>query len=154
MPHLLFGTDHGGFDVKEELISWLEGSDLGLTFEDLGAFALDPQDDYPVYGQEVARRISETPDEFDVDPLAFGVLLCRTGAGMSIVANRFRGVRAVVCRNLEDARLARAHNNANIMVLEGDYLGAEAAKQMILSFTSTPFDAGRHRVRLQMIEEG
>ena len=117
---VIIGSDHGGFQLKQQLVTWL--AQQGVAVEDVGAQELDPEDDYPVFAQRVGQRLTQrngadSPSTSSsgssiAPPPAWGVLLCRTGAGMTIVANRFPAVRAVVCRNVVDAQLARAHNNA------------------------------------------
>ena len=136
-------ADHGGFVLQQQLFQWLRQS--GVRVMHLGPTLLDPEDDYPHYAKSVARRIQQ-------DAHAVGVLACRTGAGMSIVANRFPGVRAVVCRNEEDARLAREHNDANVLVLEGDHVMFEEAQQIFLTFVGTEFAEGRHSHRVDQID--
>lgn len=151
MTTLVFGTDHGGFNLKNQLIVWLQSQPTAPQIIDKGAFQLDMQDNYPEFGLPVARLVGETADEegVDQDPSVIGVLLCRSGAGMAMLANRWHGVRAAVCRNEEDARLTRAKNNANVVVLEGDHCSLATAQQILQVFMSTPFDGGRHTTRLQ-----
>lgn len=147
----MLATDHGGFHIKEELKTWLQQCDPTWQIKDGGAFVFDPEDDYPLFGTTVAQEVSEANQSFEADPTTIGILLCRTGGGMTIVANRFRNIRAVTCRSVADVVIARQHNNANILVLEGDHVPLEEAKQMIQTFFVTKFEGGRHARRLGQI---
>lgn len=151
---VFLGADHGGYALKEALRVWLsEQPQLAESVIDDGAFDLDPSDDYVTFGAAVARDVSLELLPPEEEPTTFGVLACRSGGGMCIVANRFAGVRAVVCRNEDDVNHARRHNNANILVLEGDHISQEEAQKLTKLFLETPFDAGRHIERVQAIEE-
>ncbi len=151
---VFLGADHGGFDLKESLRSWLcEHTELAESIIDDGAFELDADDSYVQYGAAVARDVSLEFLPPEEEPTVVGVLICRSGGGMTIVANRFAGVRAVVCRNEDDVNHARRHNNANVVVLEGDHLSSEQAQRLVQLFLQTPFDGGRHIERVQSIEE-
>lgn len=145
------GSDHGGWALKAELVAWLQSNNH--LVEDVGAVQFEPADDYPVFAAKVGQALSALQEPVEQDPTQWGVLLCRSGAGMAIAANRFPFVRAVVCRQPEDARLARAHNNANVLVLEGDHVRAEAAQAIMSTFFSTSFDGGRHARRVQQLEQ-
>src|SRR5690606_19425926 len=100
------------------------------------------------------RAVSAAEDDPAHDPFTLGLLLCRTGGGMAIVANRFPFVRAVVCRTKDDVIHAREHNNANVLVLEGEYISVDEAKEFIRTFLATPFGEGRHTRRVVEIEKG
>ena len=134
--------DHGGFELKEELKTYLES----MSFEsiDLGTFNEDPVD-YPDYGALVAEKISK-------GELEKGILICGTGIGMSIVANKFPGVRAALVNDLYSSRCSREHTNANILVIGGRIVGKELAKEIVKVWLNTPFAGGRHRRRLEKIE--
>lgn len=151
---IFFGTDHGGFRLKEYLKHWLAEQSFSAEFEvvDLGAFTLDPDDSYVPFAQAVAKQVQQDAKEPESEPVSFGILLCRTGGGMSIAANRYDGVRAVVCRNRGDALHARAHNNANVVVLEGDRVSPVQAEEILQTFLTTPFEEGRHLARIRAIE--
>jgi len=136
-------ADHGGFEIQELLFAWL--TDSGVVVHHLGPRKFDEDDDYPTYAQAVAESVQNHERRV-------GVLACRSGAGMAIVANRFPGVRAVVCRTVEDACLAREHNDANVLVLEGDHVSWEVAREIFLTFVGTSFAGGRHERRLQQFE--
>ncbi len=135
---LAIGADHGGFELKEQLVASLQAS--GITVMDKGPAVLDPADDYPVAGSAVARAVSCG----DAD---CGILVCRSGAGMGIVANRFHGVRAVVAASKEDAVKSRNHNASNVLVLSGDKMSAEDAKAVAAAWINTPFSGDERHVR-------
>jgi ribose 5-phosphate isomerase B len=139
------GADHGGFALKEHLKTWLLSVDSKV--EDCGAFSLDPADDYPQFAQVVAHKVLEHAG-------SFGVLLCRSGGGMEIAANRFEGVRAVQCLNTDEAKHAREHNDANVLVLPADELDEKTAERVTQTFISTQFsNEERHKKRIEMIEQ-
>lgn len=141
---IYIGADHGGFLMKEFLKTELIKQ--GYVVEDCGAFSLDPADDYPLYAQTVAKKVLAGLD-------SFGILLCRSGGGMEIAANRFEGIRAVECRDIDEAVHARQDNDANILVLGADGMQQELAKDIAQTFLSTPFtQAPRHERRIQEIE--
>lgn len=139
---VLIGSDHGGFELKEKIREYLEKR--GEKVEDVGCFSLDPVD-YPDVAKEVAVRVAR-------DNLR-GILICGTGIGMSIVANKINGVRCALCHDAYTAEYARRHNNANILAFGGRTTGIEIAKQMVDIFLSTPFDGGRHERRVRKIAE-
>lgn len=140
---VMIGSDHGGFQLKEacrEHLSTL--TDCHVT--DAGVF--DPGSaDYPKIAHQVARAVARG----DCDR---GILICGTGLGMSIAANRHKGVRACVCHNLYTARLSRQHNDANILAMGERVIGAGLALEMVDLFLKTPFEGGRHARRLTQIE--
>jgi len=141
---IYLGTDHGGFSIKEFLKTELTAQ--GHTVTDCGAFTLDPTDDYPLYAQAVAKKVL-------ADLGSFGILLCRSGGGMEIAANRFEGIRAVECRDNNEAVHARQHNNANVLVISADGAQQELAADIAQTFLSTPFtQKPRHVRRIQEID--
>jgi|SRR5690242_4099571 ribose 5-phosphate isomerase B len=140
MPETIaIAADHAGFDLKSALVEELRKA--GLTVLDLGTNSTDSVD-YPDFADAVAKAIGggKAPR---------GVLVCGTGIGISIAANRHKGVRAALCRDSTDARLAREHNDANVLVLGGRTTGIEAARDCLKSFLSTPFAGGRHARRVE-----
>lgn len=142
---IYLGADHGGFSLKELLKGELMKQ--GYTVEDCGAFTLDPADDYPVYAQAVAKKILS-------NPASFGLLLCRSGAGMEIAANRFEGIRAVECRDADEAIHARQHNDANVVVLPADEIDEKKAEKIVKTFLETAFiQEERHVRRIEEIEQ-
>lgn len=133
--------DHGGFELKEELKAYLKS--IGHEPVDTGTFSEDSVD-YPDYGILIAEKVSRG----DLDR---GILICGTGIGMSIVANKSRGVRAALANDLFSARLSREHTDANILVLGGRIIGKELAKEIVRVWLETPFAGGRHQRRLEKI---
>jgi len=140
---IIIGSDHGGFELKEVCRGHIAAlSEWDLT--DAGVFNRDAAD-YPKVAHLIARSVANGECER-------GILICGTGLGMSIVANRYRGVRAAVCHNLFTAQLSRQHNNANILVMGGRVIGPGIALEMVDLFLKTPFDGGRHASRLNQID--
>jgi ribose 5-phosphate isomerase B len=136
------GSDHRGFEIKKALISLLEF--LGNEAQDMGPF-LDASADYPEFASKVASEVENKSCDR-------GVLICGSGIGMSIAANKFKGVRATLCHDLHTAEMCRRHNNSNLLVL-GEALGAELSLVMLKVWLSTPFEGGRHQDRLDLINE-
>ena len=134
--------DHGGFELKEELKAFLKS--IGLEPVDLGTFN-EESVDYPDYGILVAEKVSKRE-------LEKGILICGTGIGMSIVANKFRGVRAALANDLYSSRFSKEHTDANILVIGGRIVGRELAKEIVKVWLDTPFAGGRHKKRLDKIE--
>lgn len=138
------GSDHGGFQLKEELKKYL--TDLGHEVEDMGVRELKPDDDYPDFIIPVAAHVSENSE-------SRGIVIGRSGNGEVMAANKVKGVRAALCMNEQMARLAREHNDANILSLGADFIDGETAKKVVEVFLTTPFsDAERHKRRLSKIE--
>jgi ribose 5-phosphate isomerase B len=143
MMNVIIGSDHAGFDLKEEIKRSLsEKGEYPVT--DMGTFSNEPVD-YPVIAHQVAKKISE-------GKFRSGILLCGSGIGMSIVANRYPNVRAALCSNLYAVKVSRQHNDANILVLGGRVLGTDLALEMVDLFLHTHFEGGRHQRRLEQIE--
>jgi ribose 5-phosphate isomerase B len=141
--NIIIGSDHGGFELKEVCRKFIETLP-DCEVSDAGTFSEDSMD-YPQVAHKVARAISE--GEFER-----GILICGTGIGMSVTANRYPGIRACLCHNLFTARLSREHNDANILVMGGRVIGKGIAIEMVKLFLQTPFDGGRHELRLNQIE--
>ncbi len=138
------GADHAGFKLKERLKQELAA--MGYEPLDLGTHA-EESTDYPDYAHAVASQVER-------GQAARGVLLCGTGLGMAYAANRHRGVRAAVAWNPEIAALARAHNDANVLVLPARFVSDEAGLQILRAWLTTPFEGGRHARRVAKIENG
>ena len=137
-------SDHGGFELKKQIAAFL--AETGFTPVDFGPFDLDPADDYPDFGSPMAKAVSK-------GELASGILLCRSGVGMGIDANRFHNVRAVVAYSAKVAKASREHNVSNVLVIPADYLDFEAIKEIILTWVSTPFSNDRRHInRLEKLE--
>lgn len=143
MNRIIIGSDHAGFTLKETIKQLL--SDEGYTVTDVGTYDENPVD-YPDFGINVAQRISS--GEF-----SRGILVCGSGVGMTIVANKFPHVRAVMCLDEETARMSRRHNDTNILVLAGRRTDKETGKAITLVWLNTEFEGGRHQRRLDKIDE-
>jgi len=135
-------SDHAGFPLKDRLAGELARG--GYEVLDLGTNNTDSVD-YPKYGAAMARALLE-------GRAGLGLLICGTGIGVSIAANRHRGIRAAVCHNEETARLARAHNDANVLVLGGRIIDPDLASRCLETFLSTEFEGGRHGRRVAMLD--
>lgn len=142
MTKIFIGSDHAGFQLKNAIINELM---LEYTTVDCGTSSQESTD-YPVYGHIVAKHVQETPN-------SIGVLMCATGIGMSITANRHQGIRAALCHNVKETKLARHHNNANILILSAAHMPLDIALEMIKSFLATSFDGGRHERRINQIDQ-
>ena len=140
---IVIGSDHGGFKLKEEIKKYLDEKEI--KYEDKGCFS-EESVDYPNVAKEVSKAISEK--KADV-----GILICRSGIGMSIVANKFKGVRCAVCYNETVAKFSRMHNNANVMALGADYISINDAICILRQFLATEFEGGRHETRVNLISE-
>jgi len=134
---IALGADHGGFELKKELVEGLR--DLKFVVDDLGAFSVEPSD-YPDVAHLAALGVTEGTYER-------AVLVCGTGVGMAIVANRYRGVRAANCTDVFSARYSRAHNDANVLTLGGRVLGVGLAWEIVNVWLATPFGGGDRHVR-------
>ncbi len=134
--------DHGGFELKEELKAFLKS--LGAEPLDMGTFS-EESVDYPDFGVLVAEKVSR-------GELERGILICGTGIGMSMVANKFPRVRAALANDLYSSRCSREHNDANILTIGGRIVGKELAKEIVKVWLETPFSGGRHKRRLEKIE--
>ncbi len=138
---LIIGCDHAGFELKEYLLTYLRARNIEVV--DWGVADEKPAD-YPDIGQAVAEKISR--QEFER-----GILICGTGIGMSIVANRFPGVRAALCHDLYTARLSREHNDANLLVLGGRLIGKGLAQEILRVWLESEFQGGHHQRRVAKI---
>ena len=140
---VVIGSDHAGFDLKEEIKVFLT-EDLGHEVEDVGVYSRESAD-YPLVAHRLAQDIAG-------EKYPFGILICGTGIGMSIVANRHKGVRAALCHDILTARLSRQHNNANILAMGGRLIGVTLAQEMTREFLATSFEGGRHERRIKQID--
>jgi ribose 5-phosphate isomerase B len=141
---IIIGSDHAGFDLKEKIKVFLS-EENEFPVKDIGTFNNDPID-YPIIAHEAAKNISEKK-------FSRGILICGSGIGMSIVANKHRNVRAALCHNLYTVKFSRKHNDANILALGGRVLGVGLALEMVDLFLHTEFEGGRHKRRLDKIED-
>lgn len=145
MPEIIpIAADHAGFALKERIVAELRS--LGYEPHDIGTNSPDSTD-YPPFAHEVAGRV-------ETGAARRGILSCGTGLGMSYAANRHRGVRAAVAWNDEVARLAREHNDANVLVLPARFLSEEEAIRILRTWLATGFEGGRHARRVAAIDEG
>lgn len=128
---LYLASDHGGFKLKEHLKKILKKK--RISFEDLGPQIFNPGDDYPEFAKRVAIQVSKNPSANT------GILMCRSGQGMNIVANKFKGIRAALCWNPEVAAAAKNDENVNILCLPSDYISEEHAEEILAAWLNTPF---------------
>jgi ribose 5-phosphate isomerase B len=142
---LIIGADHAGFEMKENIKSFLENTFPGIKVTDAGTYSADSVD-YPDFAHKVAVEIAKSGDGLR------GLLLCGSGNGVCITANRHQGVRAALCWTPEIAKLARQHNNANVLCIPSRFVTLETATQMLSEFLNTPFEGGRHERRMEKIE--
>lgn len=140
-PRIAIGSDHAGFSVKETIRTYLESA--GYAVSDLGTSS-EQSVDYPDYGQAVGQRVVSRQADF-------GIAVCGTGIGISIAANKVPGVRAALAHDLNTARLAREHNDANVLALGGRVVTGEAAIEIVQVFLTTAYLGGRHQRRLDKI---
>lgn len=140
---IALGSDHGGFELKQEIKKWLD--EQNIEYKDMGSFTAESVN-YPEIAESVARAVQS--DEFEK-----GILVCGTGLGMSIAANKFKGIRASCCSDCFSAKLTRQHNDANILCLGGRVVGQGLAIMMVDLFLHTEYEGGRHQKRLDMITE-
>lgn len=140
MATIIIGSDHGGFNLKKEVISYLEK--LGYEVSDLGCHTSDSCD-YPIIAKAVAEKVLETGNK--------GILICGTGIGVSITANRYNGIRASHCTDTFTARMTRMHNDSNILCLGERITGVGLALDIVDVWLKTEFEGGRHQKRIDMI---
>ena len=140
--HIAIGSDHAGFELKESLIEAI-GIE-GVEFTDVGTSSKDESVDYPDFANKVSDLVLKGKADY-------GVLICGSGIGMSIAANRYPGIRAALCTDGLSAELARLHNDANILCLGSRVLGSETAKRALHRFLNTEFEGGRHQFRVEKL---
>ena len=140
---IILGSDHAAHDLKENIKLYL--LQMGHVVEDVGTHGSQSVH-YPEYGGKVATRVSD--GEFKT-----GILMCGTGLGMSMVANRYPGVRAALCNGLFSAAMSRRHNDANILVMGGRVIGVDLAREIVRVFLETPFEGGRHQLRIDLFDK-
>ncbi|MBE7706154.1 MAG: ribose 5-phosphate isomerase B [Cyanobacteria bacterium SIG30] len=139
---IAIGCDHGGFLLKQKIIEFLDKN--GYEYKDFGSFDEEAVD-YPVIAKQVSGAVSNK--EFER-----GILVCGTGLGMSIVANKFKGIRAVCLENKFSAKATREHNDSNVLCLGGRILKDDLALELVDIWLTTEFQGGRHQKRIDMIE--
>ena len=140
---IAIGSDHGGFKLKELIKRYLDEKDI--EYKDFGCYS-EESVDYPNIAKEVSKNIQS--NECDK-----GILICRSGLGMSVVANKFKGIICTICRNEKDAQLPRSHNNSNVLALGADELTESEAIVILRMWLATEFEGGRHQERINLIKE-
>ena len=141
---IALGCDQGGYELMQEVKKHLEKR--GLEYQDFGTYSMDSVD-YPVYGKKVAHAVADGTCEK-------GILICGTGIGISICANKVKGVRAALCHDVFSAQATREHNDANVLAMGGRMVGPGLALMIVDTFLDTPFsEAERHIRRIAMLEE-
>src|SRR5580704_9622789 len=140
-PSIALGADHAGFPVKESIKRYL--LEAGYSVEDVGTWS-DESVDYPDYAKKVSARVVGGEDRF-------GILVCGTGIGMTIAANKIEGIRAALAHDPTTARMAREHNDANVLTIGGRVVGDAMATEIVKDFLGTEFAGGRHQRRIDKI---
>lgn len=140
---IAIGSDHGGYKLKEEIKKYLEEKEIEYT--DCGTFD-EESVDYPEIAKAVALEVQSKQCEK-------GIVICRSGIGMSIVANKFKGIRCAKCNEEEEAKFSRMHNNANILAIGADYIDVNKAIRIVRTWIATEFEGGRHEARINIINE-
>lgn len=141
---IAIGSDHGGYDLKQRVIRYLE--EKQIPYQDMGCDS-KASVDYPVYGKAVAQAVSEGSCEK-------GIVICTTGIGISIAANKVPGVRCALCSDTLSARMTRLHNDANVLALGGGMLGDNLALDIVETFLNTPFsEEEKHKRRVAMLND-
>ena len=139
---IAIGCDHGGYLLKQDILIWMEEHDI--DFEDVGCFSTESVD-YPIYGEKVARLVASGACEK-------GVVICTTGIGISIAANKVKGIRCAHCTDSLSAEMTRRHNDANVLALGAGITGPNLAKRIVEVFLNTEFEGGRHARRVGQLD--
>lgn len=137
---IIIGCDHAAFDLKDKIVLFLK--EKRIKVKDIGAFSRDSVN-YPDYAKEVCRSVTEGDNDR-------GILLCGTGLGMSMAANRYKGIRACLCNDLFSAKMSRKHNDSNILVMGARVIGDILALNIVDAWLETEFEGGRHQTRLDL----
>ena len=140
---IALGCDHGGYELKQEIKKYL--GEKGIEYKDYGCDSLDSVD-YPIYAKKVAHAILDGECEK-------GILICGTGLGISLAANKVKGIRACVCSEPFTAKMSRAHNDCNILAFGARVVGGELAKMIVDTWINTEFEGGRHQRRVDLLME-
>lgn len=144
--HIYLGADHRGYQLKDEIISWLQGRQIPFT--DFGAVSYDAEDDFNDYAKKVAIAITSNHDDND-----FGILLCGSGQGMAMQANRYKGVRAAICDSAIEAMETRGHNNANVLCISADENTHNYAEIIDAFMDTKPIDEEKYKRRCRKLDE-
>ncbi len=147
---IYIGADHRGFKLKEELKTWL--IENKIAGEDVGAFEYDPNDDYPVFAEKVAKSVS---DDFGRNQKnTRGIVICGSGVGVDVVANKFKHIRSGLALSVDQVKKARLDDNINILAIAADYVNKDETRGMVKAFIETEFESSeKHTRRLKEIEE-
>ena len=140
---IIIGSDHGGYKLKEEIKKYLEEKEI--KYKDLGTYD-EESIDYPDIASKVSQEVQKNKENQ-------GILICRSGIGMSIVANKFKGIRCALCHNEYTAKYSRLHNNSNILAMGADDVDINEAVCILRMWIATEFEGGRHEERIKLIEE-
>lgn len=140
---LYIGSDHGGYKLKEEIVKFLKEKEI--MFEDCGSYS-EERVDYPDIAKKVALNVQKSQNNL-------GILICRSGIGMSIVANKYKKIRCAKCNNEQEAKFSKMHNNSNILAIGADYLKVSEAICIVRTWIATEFEGGRHEERIEIIKE-
>ena len=140
---IIIGSDHGGYKLKEEIKKYLEEKEI--KYKDLGTYK-EESVDYPDIASKVSQEVQKNKENQ-------GILICRSGIGMSIVANKFKGIRCALCHNEYTAKYSRLHNNSNILAMGADDVEINEAICILRMWIATEFEGGRHEERIKLIEE-
>ncbi|MCP5105073.1 MAG: ribose 5-phosphate isomerase B [bacterium] len=143
---IYLASDHAGFQLKEAVKKYLEEKETHLTVEDMGTHSAESVN-WAEYGAKAARKVSEDPEN------SRGIIVCGSGIGMSMVANKFRNVRAALCGDTNAAEMSRKHNNANVLNMGERVTDTETALQIVQKWLHTPFEGGRHQERLNHLHQ-
>lgn len=139
---IVVGSDHGGFQLKSKITEFLRGKNI--KFEDFGTYD-EESCDYPDIAKKIAERVADKTFEF-------GIIVCGTGIGVSIAANKIKGIRAALCNDTFSAKMSREHNNANILCLGQRVIGEGLALDIVETWLNSEFEGGRHKRRVDKIE--
>lgn len=140
---IAIGSDHGGYKLKEKLKKYFDENKI--EYKDFGAYS-ENRVDYPIIAKDVSKSVQSNECEK-------GILICRSGYGMAMVANKFKGIRSAPCFQVEAAKYSRMHNNSNVLALGADYITEDEATEIVKAWLSTEFEGGRHQDRLDIITE-
>ena len=139
---IAIGCDHGGYLLKQDILIWLEENDY--EFEDFGCYNTESVD-YPVYAEKVARAVASGECEK-------GIVICTTGIGVSMAANKVKGIRCALCGDSYSAEMTRRHNDANVLAMGAGIIGPNMAKKITEAFLTTTFEGGRHARRVGLLD--
>ena len=140
---IAIGSDHGGFKLKEEIKKYFD--ETGIEYKDFGSYSED-RVDYPLIAKDVSKAVQKK--ECDR-----GILICRSGYGMAMVANKFKGIRSAPCFGEQAAKFSRMHNDSNVLALGADYITTGEAINIVRTWIATEFEGGRHQERLNLVAE-